>query len=168
MFSEPTIILVLGYIMAQDQDHVNLRQNKGFHDIRMAEEWGWNYPKRISALMVHRNKIPTANPIFSRSTNLMKLFYILCDASGNQKSKMASHTQEYLYLSLYTTLLRHFNGYPYSQSLGNKRDTASTIFSSDKLSCVNLSLTSPNNTLICMRYSSLTSIRSKMPTNFSL
>ena len=51
--------------------------------------------------------------MFSRSRNSMKLFFILDDASGSQKFKMAAHKQEYLYLSLYTTQLYDFKGYIY-------------------------------------------------------
>ena len=59
-------------------------------------------PQRISAPMIPRKIIPTATPMmFSGSSNSMKLFFSLCDASGSQKSKMAAHKQEYLYLSLY-------------------------------------------------------------------
>ena len=34
--------------------------------------------------------------MFSRSRNSTKLFFIICDASGRQKSKMATHQQEIL------------------------------------------------------------------------
>ena len=40
--------------------------------------------------------IPTVIPIFSRSRNLMKLFSILCSASGSQKYKMAVLKEEIL------------------------------------------------------------------------
>ena len=40
--------------------------------------------------------IPTALPIFSWSRNSMKLFTILCGASGSQKSKMAVFKEEIL------------------------------------------------------------------------
>ena len=34
--------------------------------------------------------------MFSKSRNSKKLFYIMCDTSGRQKSKMATHHQEIL------------------------------------------------------------------------
>ena len=61
--------------------------------------------------MIHRKKIPTATPMFSGSRNSKKLDTISCDASGSQKSKMAAHKQEDLYLSLYTMLLHDFKGF---------------------------------------------------------
>ena len=63
--------------------------------------------------MIIRKKILTATPMFSRSRNSKKLVSILCDASGSQKSKMAAHKQEYVYLSLYTTYLNDSRGYVY-------------------------------------------------------
>ena len=41
-------------------------------------------------------EIPTAKLMFSRLRNSMKIFSILCDTSGSQKSKMAAHKPEIL------------------------------------------------------------------------
>ena len=58
----------------------------------------------ISACTQRSDKIPTAISMLSGSRNSMKLFLILCYASGSQKSKMAAHKyRKYSYLSLYTT-----------------------------------------------------------------
>ena len=46
-----------------------------------------------------------------RSGNSMKLFSILCDACGSQKSKMAASKQEYSYPSLHIMKLPNCNGY---------------------------------------------------------
>ena len=44
----------------------------------------------ISACIQHNCTILTAIPMFSKSTNSMKLFPILCDANGCQQSKIAA------------------------------------------------------------------------------
>ena len=66
----------------------------------------------ISTCTLRSDKIPTAISMFSGSRNSMKLFLILCYASGSQKSKMAAHKyRKYSYLSLYTSLLHNYNDY---------------------------------------------------------
>ena len=50
----------------------------------------------ISACTQRSDKIPTAISMFSWSRNSMKLFLILCYASGSHKSKMAAHKPEIL------------------------------------------------------------------------
>ena len=50
----------------------------------------------FSICMQHSCKIPTAKLMFSRLTNSMKIFSILCDAGGSQKFKMAAHKPEML------------------------------------------------------------------------
>ena len=50
----------------------------------------------ISACILLSCKIPTAKLMFSKLGNSMEIFFILCDASGSQKSKMADHTPEKL------------------------------------------------------------------------
>ena len=49
--------------------------------------------------------------MFSRSRNLTKLFFIICYASGGQKSKMATHQQEILMF-----VSRHFGFLTYHAS----------------------------------------------------
>ena len=46
--------------------------------------------------------------MFSRSRNSTKLFFIMCDASGRQKSKMATHQQDILmFVSRHLGFLTH-------------------------------------------------------------
>ena len=56
----------------------------------------------ISACTQRSCMIPTATPMFSRCRNSKKLFFILCDASGNQKSKMADPQTGNTYISACT------------------------------------------------------------------
>ena len=50
----------------------------------------------ISVCIQYSCSIPTVIPMFSRSKNSTKLFFIICDACGSQKSKMATHQREIL------------------------------------------------------------------------
>ena len=61
---------------------------------------------------------PTALPTFFRSRNSMKLFYILCGASGSHKSKMAVLKEEILISQhLYNIAAKFQRLYPCFQSL---------------------------------------------------
>ena len=97
-----SLVVAESALQQQNALLLNLRRDKVFRHLSMAKG-GKITPQCISAPMIPKKKIPTATPMFSRSRNLMKLFSLLCDASGSQKSKMAAHKQKYLYLSLYTT-----------------------------------------------------------------
>ena len=55
--------------------------------------------------MQHNCKIPTTIPMFSRSKNSMKLFLMLCYASGSQKSKMVAHKSGILISQLVYSLV---------------------------------------------------------------
>ena len=50
----------------------------------------------ISACILRSCKILKAKPIYSWLRSTMHLCFILCYASGDQKSKMAAHKQEIL------------------------------------------------------------------------
>ncbi len=51
-------------------------------------------PSNISAAIQDRDKIPTATPIFSGSSNSMAISPIMNDVTGSLKSKMAAAKQE--------------------------------------------------------------------------